>query len=129
MTEFASFVTLSHLQSKTIQRSRLPVNAWIRFTACFNACDTIRMDNNSLPSRHVLWRFSLDWTGPGQHPENFFVALKSLVIIERTHTGEPRQSSISLSHIVDAIPANKLLASTGVSGGGSISSSTNPTDG
>jgi hypothetical protein len=77
MTEFTSFVSTVPPTEQDDSAVKAACECLDRFTACFNACDTIGMDSE-LHFPHVMFSGAsrLDWTEPGQHPENFFVALK-----------------------------------------------------
>jgi hypothetical protein len=77
MTEFISFVSTAPLAGQDCAAVEAASECLDKFTACFNACDTIGMDGE-LSFPHVMFSGAsrLDWTVPGQHPENFFVALK-----------------------------------------------------
>lgn len=78
MTEFISFVSTPPLAEHDRTAVEAASASLDRFTARFNACDTMGMDAE-LHFPHVMLSGAsrLDWIEPGQHPENFFVALKA----------------------------------------------------
>lgn len=77
MTEFISFVSTAPLVEQGCSAVVAASECLERFTAYFNACDTIGMDGE-LHFPHVMFSGTsrLDWMEPGQHPKNFFAALK-----------------------------------------------------
>ena len=77
MTEFNSFVSTAPLAEPDCSAVEAASECLERFTAYFNACNTIGMDSE-LHFPHIMFSGTsrLDWTEPGQHPENFFAALK-----------------------------------------------------
>lgn len=77
MTEFISFVSTPSIREQDRSAVEAASECLDRFTACFNACDAVGMDAE-LGFPHVMLSGAsrLEWERPGQHPENFFVALK-----------------------------------------------------
>jgi len=77
MTEFISFVSTAPLAEQDCSAVEAASECLERFTAYFNACNTIGMDSElHFPQVMFSGASRLDWTEPGRHPENFFVALK-----------------------------------------------------
>lgn len=77
MTEFISFVSTAPLEKQDFSVVEAASECLDRFTAHFNACNAAGMDSE-LYFPHIMLSGAsrLDWREPGQHPENFFVALK-----------------------------------------------------
>lgn len=77
MTEFINFVSTTPPEEQDFSAVRAASECLDRFTACFNACDTVGMDAELyFPHTMLSGASHLEWKRPGQHPENFFAALK-----------------------------------------------------
>jgi hypothetical protein len=78
MSEFINFVSPQPTSHSVEEPIRAASDCLDRFTAFFNACDTRGMDGE-LHFPHLMLSGSLrmDWPSAGQHPGDFFTALRA----------------------------------------------------
>lgn len=77
MSEFVNFVSPPPPAEPQEAMVKSASECLDRFTACFNAWDIVGMDGElHFPHAMLSGSSRIDWPAPGQHPANFFDALK-----------------------------------------------------